>query len=290
MDEIRPLPIRTRLMHGEILDSYAYRHARNNSLRVDLIEIELRKMGLFPRSSAQLHPGRKAAWRALGDLHPRAFSHTDTVAGNHVYARPLCERCCGDIMGTIRPIGLRSDMGWICLTHKRWIGPLAWTGPGSEKQVFLADFEEAIAAERHWRRKLAPRGVTVYSPIALLAEECASISWYHESSDARSEKAPAHAPRIVLYPESVKFTELLTRSSFLNAVVGDASWATKRNIIQREIQRILPDSVDWDCQEAIGPIQGLALNVERVLLSLRNRQKQSQDKWNVLQYWSGTIH
>lgn len=68
-----PLPVPTRLTHGEGIENYAARHAQRNGTSVEQIENALREAGIMPRSRARRHPGRLQAWRELGGLHERAF-------------------------------------------------------------------------------------------------------------------------------------------------------------------------------------------------------------------------
>lgn len=115
---IEPLPIPTRLLGGEVVNSYAGRHARNNGLRADEIEQALRETDQFPRSKGKRHPERLAAWRALGGLHERAFTEPQAVHGNWVIERPLCSRC---VPRPEEGTGRLPWVGWVCLKHKRWI-------------------------------------------------------------------------------------------------------------------------------------------------------------------------
>ena len=136
---LEPLPFRTRLGHGEIVTSWAPRHAMNNGTSVKDIDAILRRQGVVTSRSPR-DPERAKAWRALGGLHPRAFTEPQVVAGNWVINRPLCDRCMPHLEdGT----GRVWDRGWVCLKHKRWTR--------DDEQTDLADFGEALVAERHWR-------------------------------------------------------------------------------------------------------------------------------------------
>lgn len=85
---LEPLPFRTRLGHGEIVTSWAPRHAMNNGTSVKDIDAILRRQGVVTSRSPR-DPERAKAWRALGGLHERAFTEPQVVAGNWVINRLL---------------------------------------------------------------------------------------------------------------------------------------------------------------------------------------------------------
>lgn len=73
---IRPLPTLTRLYHGEGIATYAARHASRNNLTVPEVDKWLRESG-YVTSLSLRDPARLAAWRALGKLHPSAFTEPE---------------------------------------------------------------------------------------------------------------------------------------------------------------------------------------------------------------------
>ena len=99
--KIAPLLIPTGLLGGEVVNSYAGRHARNNGMLADEIECDLREPGKFSRSKSKRSPERLPFWRALGGLYERAFTQPQTVNGNWVVECALCSRCLPHLEGGI---------------------------------------------------------------------------------------------------------------------------------------------------------------------------------------------
>lgn len=270
---IEPLPIPTRLLGGEVVNSYAGRHARNNGLRADEIEQALRETDQFPRSKGKRHPERLAAWRALGGLHERAFTEPQAVHGNWVIERPLCSRC---VPRPEEGTGRLPWVGWVCLKHKRWTR--------GDQQVDLAGFGAALVAERHWRGTLRGRGIVVDSPLLLLAEECATVGISKAVLEERAERVGHHSPGLLVYPETVKIARLLSRRSFLDAVLGEAPSRWKRALVEREVRSILPDSPDAESWRALARIWDMVLDLQDVLRDARWLGHEPSDRWNVLRY------
>lgn len=106
----RRLPLPTRLHGGEVVSSYAGRLARRNYSTVDEIETAMRAQGLLA-GRGRRSESRRALWRALGDLHPRAFTEPQVVQGNWVVERPLCTACTKE--DSVQ--GLLPQMGYVCL-------------------------------------------------------------------------------------------------------------------------------------------------------------------------------
>lgn len=273
---IEPLPIPTRLLGGEVVNSYAGRHARNNGLRADEIEQALRETDQFPRSKGKRHPERLAAWRALGGLHERAFTEPQAVHGNWVIERPLCSRC---VPRPEEGTGRLPWVGWACLKHKRWIK--------GDQQTDLARFGEALVAERHWRGTLTPRRVVVDSPLLLLAEESATVGMAKAVMKERAERVKDPSPGLLVYPETVKIARLLSRRSFLDAVLGEAPSRWKRALVEREVRSILPDAEDAENWRALARIWDMVLDLQDCLRDARWLGHTPEDRWNVLRYWSG---
>ncbi len=94
---LEPLPFRTRLGHGEIVTSWAPRHAMNNGTSVKDVDAILRRQGVVTSRSPR-DPERAKAWRALGGLHPRAFTEPQVVAGPcHIPMWHPPTRACGTL-------------------------------------------------------------------------------------------------------------------------------------------------------------------------------------------------
>ncbi len=272
---LEPLPFRTRLGHGEVVDSWAPRHAMNNGTTVKDIDAILRRQRVVTSRSPR-DPERAKAWRALGNLHERAFTEPQVVNGNWVIERSLCGRCMPHLEDGM---GRLPWVGWVCLKHKRWIR--------GHEQTDLARFGEALVAERHWRGRLAPRGVVVDSPLLLLAEESATVGISKAAFEERAERVRHPSPGLLVYPETVSLARLLSRRSFLDAVLGDAPSPWKRALVEREVRSILPDALDAENWRALARVWDFVLSLQDVVRDARWLGQVPEDRWNVLRYWSG---
>lgn len=269
---LEPLPFRTRLGHGEIITSWAPRHATNNGSTVKDIDAILRRQGVFTSRSPR-DPERAKAWRDLGDLHEGAFTEPQTVAGNWVITRPLCSRCLPRLE---EGSGRMTDRGWVCLKHKRWVG--------HDGQVDLARFGEALVAERHWRGTLVPLGIVVDSPLVLLAEECATVGISKALLEEREERVRRPSPGLLVYPETVRLARVLSRPSFLDAVLSQAPARWKRALVEREVRMILPEAEGAENWRAIARVWDLVLDLQDVVRDARWLGQVPEDRWNVLRY------
>lgn len=272
---LEPLPFRTRLGHGEVVDSWAPRHAMNNGTAVKDIDAILRRQRVVTSRSPR-DPERAKAWRALGNLHERAFTEPRVVNGNWVIERSLCGRCMSHLEDGM---GRLPWVGWVCLKHKRWIR--------GHEQTDLARFGEALVAERHWRGRLAPRGVVVDSPLLLLAEESATVGISKAAFEERAERVRHPSPGLLVYPETVSLARLLSRRSFLDAVLGDAPSPWKRALVEWEVRSILPDALDAENWRALARVWDFVLSLQDVVRDARWLGQVPEDRWNVLRYWSG---
>lgn len=226
-------------------------------------------------SKARTAPERLALWRQLGDLHERAFTVPQTVAGNWVIDRPICSRCIPHLEDGI---GRLPGIGWVCLKHKRWIG--------TDGQSDVGNFGEALVAERHWRGTLARRGVVVDSPRVRLAEEAATVGISKALFEERAERVGHHSPGLLVYPETVKIARLLSRPTLLDAVLGDASGRWKRTMVEREVRAILPDPDDAENWRALARVWDLVLGLQDAVRDARWLGQAPEDRWNVLRCWS----
>lgn len=273
---IPPLPVRTRLVGGEGLPTYRARHAANNLTTAADVERYVEEQTGQRLSKSPRNPKVLQAWRELGALHERAFTEPQTVAGNWVIDRALCSRCMPYLEdGT----GRLPWVGWVCLKHKRWIK--------RTEQTDLARFGEALVAERHWRGRLAPRGVVVDSPLVLLAEEAAIVGISKSVLEERAERVSHPSPGLLVYPETVKITRLLSRPSFLDAVLGEAPSPWKRALVEREVTAILPDAPDAENWRALARVWSLVGDLQDAARNAQWLGQEPNDRWNVLQYVSG---
>lgn len=195
---IRPLPVPTRPFDGENLNSYAARHTRRNATTIDHIERALRQDGTMANTTMRSPPERLNAWRQLGRLHSSAFTTLGSIHGQPVLERPLCLRCTNGEAA----IGRLPATGWVCIRHRRWI---------KAQQCDIRALPELLAAERHFRRVLAPRGVLADAPAMRLARDCAGVDIKLDVLTQRAERAGTDITDMLLYPETVKIARLITR-------------------------------------------------------------------------------
>lgn len=273
---LEPLPFRTRLGHGEVVDSWAPRHAMNNGTTVKDIDAILRRQRVVTSRSPR-DPERAKAWRALGNLHEHAFTEPRVVNGNWVIERSLCGRCMPHLEDGM---GRLPWVGWVCLKHKRWTK--------GDEQTDVARFGEALVAERHWRSTLTRRGVVVDSPLLLLAEECATVGISKAVFEERAERVRHPSLGLLVYPETVSLARLLSRPSFLDAILSDAPSLWKRALVEREVKAILPDAEDAEMWRALARVWDFVLSLQDVVRDARWLGRAREDRWNVLRYWSGS--
>lgn len=230
-----------------------------------------RRQGLL-EGKARNSEARKAVWRALGDLNLRAFSQPQVVEGNWVVTRSLCLRCSKDDLAS----GMLPEVGLVCLKHRRWI-----EGPEQD----LAVFREALAAERKYRTHLAPQGAVVESPVMLLAEESALVGISRATLVERQSRLERdHPASLLVYPETVRLARLLTRTSFLDAVLGEAAPRWKRAMVEREVRAILPDAVDAENWRALARVWAMVLDLQDAVRDATWLGRTPEDRWNVLRY------
>lgn len=189
-----PLPVATRCYEGEDLTSWATRHTARNHTTIRAVEKALRHRDLL-HSYALRDPERLERWRRLGNLHPSTFTAPTHIDGIWVTSRDLCLHCTQGNAAT----GRLPHHGWVCLRHGRWTDPPQhaitstpgaalddpdidtgqkdqdgrWNTSDSERPRLHAI---VFAAERAFRRDLAPRGVLVDSPLMLFALDLAHLA------------------------------------------------------------------------------------------------------------------
>lgn len=217
MNTIGPLPIGTRVFHGETLDSFAHRHALRNHTTVHEVEQSLRTSGLLTTSRDRNHADRAAAWRALGALSPTAFPTAPRVAGVPIATRLLCDQC---TRGQVA-YGARPDMGQVCLTHRRWLG---------FTQVGLHRYPAATKAE--WRfRRLTKRGVLFDAPVMQIGRSAAFAGIPRATLDRRALTLGIGDHDALVYPEQVEVARMLCDQ----AVMERATNPTIANSARREV-------------------------------------------------------
>ncbi|GFG54779.1 hypothetical protein [Mycolicibacterium agri] len=235
---LAPLPVRTRLYHGESLDSYARRHAARNFCLPSDVDRALFERGTL-KSKSRLSPDRLQAWRDLGDLTSDAFNTPAHVLDQEVTERTLCERCTNGehARGTLTAIGL------VCVRHRRWIG---------SPQIDIRDYYPALAAERHFRRHLAVRDVLHDSLPMLIGRECASPAIIGASEiDRRRNEYGIQDSAPLTYPEQVKIARLLCSPGFLSAATDPEVDSGRRSVlVATAVERIIPDGADADTWRA----------------------------------------
>jgi len=246
----------------------------NNGTTVKDIDAILRRQRVVTSRSPR-DPKRAKAWRALGNLHERAFTEPRVVNGNWVIERSLCGRCMPHLEDGM---GRLPWVGWVCLKHKRWIR--------DDEQVDLAGFGEALVAERHWRGRLTPRGVVVDSPLLLLAEESATVGISKSLLEQRADRVRIPSPGLLVYPETVALARVLTRRSFLDVACAPAAPGTQRRaLVEREVYRILPDVEDAEAWRAVARVWTMVTDLSDLIRDARLVGMIPDDaKYNVLRY------
>ncbi|MFI7529686.1 hypothetical protein [Nocardia salmonicida] len=229
-----PLPIRTRIHHGEELDSYRLRLATSNYSTPSAIETTLRLGGLLV-SKSRGDPRLLQLWRELGALHPSTL--TVTPALSTVTSRPLCRRCTrgADAIGRI------PDTGWICRRHRRWLG-----GP----QLDVHTYPAAVAAETAFRTHLRPRGI-VHDGFAMeFARECTApgVVCTREMARRRTDTG-IDEHEVLIYPERIRLARLITDRQFLGTACDpDIDDRGRRSYIARAVASLFvlgPDDEYW---------------------------------------------
>jgi hypothetical protein len=231
---IAPLPVRTRLYHGENLDSYVRRHAARNFCTPTDVDRALYERGVI-NSKSRRNPDRLQAWRALGDLRADAFTAPEYVLDQEVTERDLCLRCTKGESARGRLTGI----GLVCVRHRRWLG---------SPQVDLRGYYPALAAERQFRRYLAARDVLHDSLPMLIGRECASPGIIGASEIARrADEFGIDSIDALTYPEQVKIARLLASPGFLRAATDPDNQAAQRSaLVAREVEKIIPARDDAD--------------------------------------------
>lgn len=234
---LNPLPIPTRVYHGESVLSYALRLAQRNHSDVTGIELALRNSGMALPHHRRLSPERIALWRELGGLNSRVFTTPTVIHGEPVTERSLCLHCAQGHAA----VGRLPHVGLVCLRHKRWL---------ELPQRDLHTYRPAVIAEQHYRTQLVPRGICFDSFPMELGLLCASPAFLGAAEiQRRSETSGISNTRILIYPEQIKFVRLITQRAFLQHVTDPQQpGRQRRDRVAQEVLKIVPprdDSENW---------------------------------------------
>lgn len=223
---IPALPIRTRLVSGECLNSYARRHAIRNRSTVQAIELGLQQDRMMLRTLSWSSPERKRVWRALGELSPSAFSSPTHQEGSPLHTRRLCSRCAfGEAVA-----GVRLDAGYVCLKHRYWTHEIAQD---------LASFPEWLKAERKFRRKLVARGLHANHGLFRIAQDCAVVSLPPETIAERERLIGQRSTAILTYPETIAVLDIISRPSVRHGLEGDLRTDNKTRLhLRKELSEV----------------------------------------------------
>lgn len=235
---VAPLPVRTRLYHGENLDSYVRRHTARNYCVPSDVDRALRERGVI-KSKNRRSPDRLEAWRDLGGLRADAFTAPDHLLDQEVTERALCLRCTKGEPARGRLTGI----GLVCVRHRQWLG---------SPQLDLHGYYPAVAAERHFRRHLAARDVLHDSLPMLIGRECTGPAIIGASEIARRrDEFGIDNVDALTYPEQVKIARLITLPGFLRAATDPDIDATQRRaLVATEVEKIIPTRDDADTWRA----------------------------------------
>lgn len=228
---IQPLPVPTRIFDGEGLISYASRHAARNGTSVGEVERALFHAGTMTKPSHRHTPERLQAWRDLGALHESAFTTPPVINGAEVIDRRLCLRCTDGAGGT----GRLPRIGWVCARHRRWIGA---------QQHDIHALPELVAAERRYRRILAPRGVLVRSPVMQMARECATAGTGRSVITARSRRGATSDLSLLTYPETVWIARIITSPAFNKQMLQTSHSRERHALSVHATTDLFPDVED----------------------------------------------
>lgn len=231
---ITPLPVRTRLYHGETLDSYIQQQAARNFCMPSDVDRALRERGIV-KSKNRRDPARVQAWLELAGTSAERFTAPEYVLDQEVTERVLCLRCTRGEPAR----GKLTGIGLVCIRHRRWLG---------SPQIDLHGYFPALAAERHLRRHLAARDVLHDSLPMLIGRECASPAIIGASEiDRRRIEFGIDAVDSLTYPEQVKIARLLCLPAFLCAATDpDTDSARRSSLVTRAVEKIIPARDDAD--------------------------------------------
>lgn len=271
---IQPLPVHVPAFHGEVVPSYAPRAAAANASDVKDTEDVERARGTLVGKGRDT-PSRRALWRALGRLPETAFTEPQSVAGNWVAERALCEVC----TTPEKAWGRLWDIGYACAEHTVWLP----TGTRVVDAPWLSE------AETTWRNVLTPRGVTVDCPAARLVFEAAQVGIAKSTLASRAGATgldPVVEWEALVYPEAVALTDVLTRAEFADTHTSDLPGRDRRAQVVHAVHKVLPDVGDAETWRAVARVWDCALSLHRAATTARVLGQPIQEPWNLAQYRS----
>lgn len=266
-----PWSMPTRCFNGETITSYARRHAARNHVPLKEADTWLRSSDTY-LSYSPFHPDRVQAWREIGGLHQSAFTTPKSLSGNWISERALCLGCTKGQAA----YGALPRAGNICLRHRRWLP--APTQPAVTDRAVLA-------AERHFRSRLAAKHVLFDSPPMRLAYELAAVTT--DGAFAAAERDRTGLPEAaVLYASQVRFATLLTSRSFLSRITDPNVDGEERNkVIRERVLALTPDSDEMGRWRAEGRIQHVAHRLQRARMDATYRDLPVRDdEWNLVRH------
>jgi hypothetical protein len=227
------------------VSSYARRASERNHSDVQSVEAALRERGLMV-SKGRSAPDRLAAWRHLGRLHESAFTIPQYIAENWVSDRQLCLKCARGNAAH----GRSPRVGLVCVRHKRWL---------EGQQIDLHRFPPALAAERHFRNRLATRGVPFDAPVMVVARDAVLAAIGPSEVERRRRASMIQRTQILVYPEQVALARLLAQPFFVTVIAepdvkGDVRYAH----LVRGVQACIPVSEDAEPWRAVNRIWQVA--------------------------------
>lgn len=226
LTRIRPLPLKCRLHNGENARSYASRLCNVNGIEPNVIRDFLIETGALDARAWSANT--LSIWRRLGDLDERAFTTPHVTAIDEwVNDRQLCRRCCAGSLA----YGRLPHVGLICVRHDNWLNDL----PGS-----LKPHSDQLAAEKRFRRRLAPLGMTFDGPEMTFSLVCAGriAASTRIASEVRS--TPRAMLNRVLYPIQVQIAAWLW-TRLMGAGRAPTQWSLDRVSVELDLLLNLTD-------------------------------------------------
>lgn len=227
---LQPLPIQTKIYHGETVSSYAHRAAISNHTTPREVELELQSRGILT-STARSADSRARAWRQLGQLHTDPFQTPTTHSDNPVHERTLCLRCCRGQPAS----GRLPAVGLVCLRHRRWLG---------QPQLDLHDYPPAMTAERRFRTLHAKRSLLYDCETMRIGLEAAAFALRFDLG-MRRQRTRITDDHVLLYREQVAMAQTLTSRYFLDTACNPRVPApARRAFVDTQVQKTLDVSRD----------------------------------------------
>lgn len=269
MTGLRPFPNPARCYHGEGVGTYSRRLFDRNY-------VSERDVATWARERLNLINGwdqRQPAWRdvvrSLGALHPRTFTTPEVLGGNWVTDRDLCRGCTQGNPAR----GQLPCIGYICLQHGRWLD--------TPSQPLVRDMPDLVAAERAYRRHLAPQQVLFDAPIMRLAHDLAAVSAAPDQV-AADQARTGLPPAAVLYPVQVRFARALTRRIVVDALTGEADTADSAAVIRVVVIECAPLTVGAQPFRAVAALGYVSERLRKLTTEARYRGQPPQlDPWNL---------